>query len=110
MTFQIKEGDTSPTIGFQLLDGDGNGVNLTGAEVRFIMADLSGNVVVDDDTTGSVKITDATTGKVRYDWQQEDTNDSGTYDAEWEVTYTDSAVETFPNFEDITIRIEPDLG
>jgi hypothetical protein len=109
MTFQLKEGDTSPAIKFQLLGSDGSGVNITGAEVRFIMADGS-TTVVDDDTTGNVKITDAATGKVRYDWQQGDTSDSGIYEAEWEVTYTDGTVETFPNSENIIIRIAPDLA
>ena len=50
------------------------------------------------------------TPTVKYEWQPGDTDTEGFYDAEFEVTYSDGTVETFPNRGFITVIISPDLG
>jgi hypothetical protein len=39
-----------------------------------------------------------------------DTDTAGTYWAEFEVTFGDGRVETYPNRGYLTVNIEPDLG
>lgn len=101
--FSIKRGDTSPSIAATLTDADGAPINLTGASVRFHMV---GSATVD----AAAVIVSPTAGTVRYDWQAGDTAAAGWYQAEWEVTYADNAVETFPNAGTTRVRIDPDLA
>lgn len=108
--FTIKEGDTSPTIEFALQDAQGDAVDVTGSEVRFLMRRLgSDTLIIDDDTTGAVKIADPTGGIVQYDWQAGDTDRADIYQAEWEVTFASGQKETFPNTDFISIEIQRDL-
>jgi hypothetical protein len=106
MTFYVKQNDTSPAMLATLQDADGNAVNVTGATVRFHMRAVgSTQVVVDEAAT----IVTALDGLVRYDWQAADTDTIGSYQAEFEVTYADSSVETFPNDGYIRVEIIDDI-
>lgn len=69
--------------------------------------------------TGAVKISEAAavieiatvTPTVRYDWIAGDTDTAGTFEAEFEVTYSDSTIETFPNDgTNIAIKITPEIA
>ena len=106
MPFSIKQNDTSPAIQATLKDADGNAVNLTGASVQFHMKDQTGTLKVDSAMT----IQNATGGIVTYDWQSGDTDTVGNYSAEFEVTYSDSSVETFPNGSNVGISIRAELA
>lgn len=106
MAFTIKQSDTSPSIRATLQDADGNPINLTGSTVRFHMKSLEGTVVVDSLAT----ITTPLSGVITYDWLTTDTDTAGTYFAEFEVTYADSSVETFPNTGNLAIIITPELN
>lgn len=105
--FQIKRGDTSPSILATLTDAGGAPVNLTGATVRFHMRPASAPTATVD---AAAVIVNPSAGTVRYDWQSGDTATAGWHEAEWEVTYADSAVETFPNAGAQVIRIDPDIA
>ena len=105
--FHLKRGDTSPRLAKQLLDHDGAAVSLSGATVVFHMKDGDGNVVVDG---GAATVTDAAAGEVRYDWQAGDTDEAGIFYGEFEVTYADASVETFPNSGYLTIAITADIA
>jgi hypothetical protein len=106
MTFYVKQNDTSPAMLATLQDADGNAVNVTGATVRFHMRAVgSTQVVVDEAAT----IVTALDGLVRYDWQAADTDTIGSYQAEFEVTYADASVETFPNDGYIRVEIIDDI-
>ncbi len=102
-TFFIKRGDTLPAIRFALEPAT---TVLTGASVRFLMRVRGGAQV----TEGVAQIVTATgTPTVQYDWTAEDTAEAGQFEAEFEVTYPDGAVETFPNAGFIPVRISEDV-
>jgi hypothetical protein len=103
--FTIKRGDTLPALARTLGDASG-AVDLTGASVRFIMRAANRDVVVVD---FPAQIVSAVEGKVSYAWRPEDTAVAGSYDAEFEVTFGDGNILTFPNGGNIRISIVPDL-
>lgn len=109
--FYIKQNDTSPairaTLKRPLADGTEAVVNLTGASVRFLMSrecDSEAKVAA----AGS--IVNAEGGIVEYQWVAGDTDTADTFRAEFEVTYSDNTIETFPNRAYQHVRIAPELG
>jgi len=107
MTFYIKQNDTSPSMVATLQDADGDVIVLTGASVRFHMRTIgSTNATVD----AAAVIVDETNGIVRYDWDAADTDTVGSYQAEFEVTYADASIETFPNDGYIRVEIKADIA
>ena len=109
-TFHIKEGDISQSIAYVLSPDT---IDLTGASVRFNMADRRCNVKIN---RASATITDNGTGAaggtptVQYDWQTADTDTSGVYIAEWEVTCAERTVESFPHDGYISVEIDEDIA
>lgn len=93
MAFYIKQNDTSPSILATLKDASNTPVNLTAADVRIHMRDVAGSLKIDS----PVEVINTSGGIIRYDWEAADTDTSGTFYVEFEVTYTDGAIETFPN-------------
>lgn len=103
--FRIKRNDTSPSLTYHLRPSS---VDISGATVVFNMSNKAGNVAV---LRAPVAIVKASGGAVvRYDWQAGDTATAGEYLAEFEVTYADGAVETFPNDDYLIVPIKKDLG
>jgi len=107
MAFNIKQNDTSPQITATLADGSGNAVDLTSASVRFHMKKIGATSATVD---AAATIVNEDTGSVTYVWQATDTAIAGSYLAEFEVTYTNGAVETFPNDTSIAVVITEDLA
>lgn len=106
MTFYVKQNDTSPSMLATLQDADGNAVDITGATVRFHMRKIGrADVVVD----AAAAIVTPISGLVRYDWIADDTSEIGSYQAEFEVTYADASIETFPNDGYIRVEIIDDI-
>lgn len=101
MTLYIRQNDTSPSLSATLTDSSGNGINLTGAVVRFLMKDLSDVVKIDEQCT----INNASEGVVSYVWSVGDTDTPGIFYFAFEVTYQDSSVESFPNKGNLSIVI-----
>ena len=107
MAFTIKSNDTSPQLAAILQDGSGNAIDLTAATVKFHMKRIgASSATVDADAT----IVSADAGSVKYVWSGTDTSAAGTYQAEFEVTYTNGAIETFPNDSTIAVEIIQDLA
>lgn len=106
--FNIKQGDTSPDLVSTLKGADGVAVDLTGADVRFIMTPRGET----DPTIDGVADIDADpeTGIVSYQWAEGDTEAAGLYDAEFEVTFVDYSVQTFPNSGYLRIQVLRQLG
>ena len=105
--FWIKQGDTAPSIAEQLLDGNGDPVVLTGASVKFMMW-APGDAAVK--VNAAATITDAATGKVSFTFSAAQTDTVGDYVAEWQVTYSGGAIESFPNADWQKVRIKDDIA
>ena len=106
MTFYVKQNDTSPAMLATLQDADGNVINLTAASVRFHMRPIGSKQVTVDAPAVIVTPLD---GLVRYNWIADDTDTIGSYQAEFEVTYADASIETFPNDGYIRVEIIDDI-
>ena len=106
-TFVIKQNDTSPSIEATLTNISGTAVNLNGSSVRFHMKNMSNNSLIVDQ---AATIVNAAGGIVRYAWQAADTQKPGLYNCEFEVTYTDTSIETFPNDDKIIVSIESEIN
>lgn len=105
--FNIKQNDTQPALRAQFNDGDGLAIVLTDSSVRFHMRPIGSSQVKIDAT--AVVIT-PTSGLVEYNWIAADTDTIGSYQAEFEVTYPDGTIETFPNNSYIRVEIIDDIN
>ena len=107
MVFYIKQNDTSPSMLATLEDASGNAINLLGASVRFHMSAISSSITKVD---ASASIVTPAAGTVQYDWDALDTDTIGSFQAEFEVTYVDGTIETFPNDGYVWVEIIRDIA
>jgi len=107
MTFYIKQNDTRPAITATLIDGDGSLAALTGATVVFKMRKVGGTAVT---VNSSATVTSVDNAEVTYTWSASDTSTVGSYEGEFEVTYSSGGVQTFPNSGYIEIEIVDDIA
>ena len=106
LEFYIKQNDTSPTIRATLKGSGGTTLNLSNSSVYFRMKRTSGDTLIE----GSAEIFDPAEGVVEYSWVSGDTSIAGSYKAEFELTYSDGKVETFPNTGSIVVYIQPEIA
>lgn len=102
-----KRGDTEPLR--VTLTRNRKGQDIRGAAVVFNMQPVVegvGSTV----TRGSCDIIDAVKGIVEYRWQTTDVDTSGAHRAEFEVTWGDGTVKTFPDGGHLDLVIDDDLG
>ena len=108
--FVIKQGDLLPIITAVLKDAAGLPVDLSGLSVKFIMR----QVYADTNKVNAAATVDAdqvtNKGKVSYAWEGTDTDTAGVYWAEWQVMFSGSKPETFPNDSHMVVRVEGQLG
>lgn len=102
--FTTKRGDTLPSIPGTFSGGSGRA--LDGATVKMLIYTLAGVQKVN----AACVIENPTTKVVRYDFAPNDVNTAGDYEFEFEVTYADGLIETFPKDHRKTLRIKADLG
>lgn len=107
MAFYIKQNDTSPFLLATLKDGNGNLIDLTSATVRFHMRPVGSTTAVVD---AAAIVTNEDQGGVKYVWDAADTANIGSFQAEFEVTYFDGSIETFPNDGYIRVEIKDDIA
>jgi hypothetical protein len=107
MTFYIKQNDTSPVLRANLEDASGTAINLAGSSVRFHMRFARSGVTKVD---AAATIIDGENGIVDYQWIAPDTDTNGTFQGEFEVTYSDGSVETFPNDGYFLVNVPDDLA
>lgn len=105
-----KRNDTVPISG--TLKKNNAAKDIQNATLRFHMFDSSGAKVVDAAATNGQTGdgSDGTKGNWSYSPAAADTDKSGTFDAEVEVTYADGTIETFPNKGYIRVTIGDDLA
>jgi hypothetical protein len=106
MTFYVKQNDTSPSMLATLLDGYGVAIDLTASTVRFHMRLVGTDTATID---SAAQIVEEDNGVVRYIWVAGDTSVVGSYEAEFELTYVDGSIETFPNNGYIGVEITGDI-
>jgi hypothetical protein len=106
MAFTIKQNDTSPSIQANLADSNSNPIDLSGASVILHMSSVSGVSKV----ASTMIISDAANGVVQYDWVTGDTDTVGIYYVEFQVTYDNGAIETFPNNGNIAVSVVRELN
>mgnify|MGYP002626463953 FL=1 len=107
MTFYIKQNDTRPTITATLIDGDGSLAALTGATVSFKMRKVGSTSATVD---SSASVTSIANGEVTYTWSASDTATVGSYEGEFQVTYSSGGIQTFPNSGYIEIEVVDDIA
>ena len=107
MAFYLKQNDTAPSIRATLENGNGDPIDLINATVRFHMRALGSTTTKVD---AAATVVSASLVIVQYNWVAADSNTIGTYTAEFEVTYPDTTVETFPNNGYIRIEITDDIA
>lgn len=106
MSVVLKRGDTRTAIRATLKTPTGAAVDLTDATVRFLLADLRGVLKIDK----HIDVLDAAAGKVLAVLEATEVDEAGTFRAEFEATFSDGRVETYPNDSYIAVKILPDLG
>jgi len=102
--FTIKRGDTSPALSYALTP---TSVDLTGATVVFNMSRRGVTIL---DRQAAVVTTATVTPTVSYEWVAGNTDNIGLHLAEFEVTFSNGDIETFPNSDFIQIVVTDDLG
>lgn len=105
---QLKQGDTSPALEMQCQDNSGDPKDISGGSVDFHFKEQGATETVI--STGAT-ITNGTEGRVKYQWQPDDTNITpAIYEGEFEITYSDGYIETFPNTGNFTIEIVAEVA
>lgn len=116
-TITLKRNDNRIALEATLRKPDGTAENLNNAAVKFIMRsgrfntrygryDYNDQAVINRE----VDTIDAAAGKVWMVFTTQELSAEGWYLAEFEATYPDGRVETYPNTDYIPIQILKDLG
>jgi hypothetical protein len=101
--FNIKQNDTSPGLEYTVSPA----TSMVGASVVFNMKLRGGSVIVNRQ---AVTIVDTAIGVLRYPFKASETAATGDFIGEFEVTYADNTIETFPNSTYIDITILGDIA
>lgn len=106
MAVQFKKGDTADPYTAVLEDVDGP-VDLTGnSKIQLYMRNVkTGTKKIDGKT---VDVVNASEGRIRYEWDSEDVDTAGVFEAEFVVEFTDGD-ETFPSDGFKSIKIGDDI-
>lgn len=104
MRIAIKQGDTRHAIRATLKTLEGVPIDLSGATIIFKMSNRHVGTVIEREAVYEID------GKVHFVFQGGETEIARMFDAEFEVTYTDGRVETFPHSGKIQVYIEKRIG
>jgi len=115
ITFMMKRHDTRPFLDTNLRVSPTEYVDLNIADIKvtFIMKDIDTNEVKIN--AKSCIIIDPDTGSVRYPWVPEDTNTTGIYQGEFEVSFPSegglaNAKVTYPVDDSFVVVIMEDFN
>lgn len=106
--FYIKVGNTAPDLQVELLDDDGDPINISGySSIKFSMRNQkSGTVIVDDAAATEIS---TNPGIIKYEWEAVDTATAGVYEGEFKVVLISGQIITFPNNGYILILISESI-
>lgn len=104
--FRIRLNDLQPYYYIQVKDSDDNVVDLTGATAVFSMRTVDGTLKIN---RASATIPAGTSGYAHYVWQSGDTDTSGTYYIEFEITPSSGGKFTLPAYDKAVVIIQDDL-
>lgn len=102
---QIKRDDTGDVIAY-----DCTNITDTVASATFTMTRVGSSTPTVDQETATFVENDATSGRVSYTFATGDTDTSGRYRAEFELTLDDGSIQTYPADDWIPIWIRDDLA
>jgi hypothetical protein len=105
MIFVTKQGDTRTALRAQLLDGEGNPVDLTDSLVYFRMSEFTNST-----TRINRQALVQENGEVWFVFEKDEVSQPGIFKAEFHVEYPDGRKEVFPNSGYIKVTIEPSVG
>ena len=98
-TITLKRGDTGIGVRATLSNENGN-VNLTNANVLFLFGEHEIKSGLHEPENGVINVS----------FNRNHTSKTGIYKAEFEVTYNDGRIETYPNDDYLQVYIMDDLG
>jgi hypothetical protein len=101
----MKTGDLAESVSY-----DCTGLTDTVASVTFSMRKPGATEAKVDSAAATFTATSGTAGRATYDWEAADVDEKGTFYGEFELTYDDGRVTTYPNEGYITIVFEEDLN
>jgi hypothetical protein len=115
LTWTLKRGDTLDPVEITAKRGDNSLEDLNDVSVKFIMVEAVSSL---QKVNSDGFVSDVAGARIRYDWDPNDTNTAGTFNAEFQVTYPNGhslyptgGVKTYPNGNEyIVVHIYPDLG
>ena len=110
--FHIKRNDTLPVLKMQLIDR-----SCLGSRIPFDLTGVSSATFTMKNSCGDIKIMAKTAqilsfsgGVIQYNWESDDTTDSGLFDAEFQLIYSDGKRLSVPQIGAIKIEIENDVN
>jgi 5-hydroxyisourate hydrolase-like protein (transthyretin family) len=100
---EFVQGDTKPDLTATLKDStSGDPIDLSNvASIRFQMREANDRRYT---VNAAAVITDTAAGRVTYSWAEGDLSRPGTYQAQFEIHYTDLTVQTTDPTNEITVR------
>jgi hypothetical protein len=110
MSIKRVANDTDSPIVDTLQDGSGNDIDISGFNKVEIHIQKPDGTSISDDDSGNVIVQDASNGEVKYDIQPGDLDQVGYYDYEWEVTFSDGGIETWPSDGTASISVRDELA
>ena len=112
MEFYIKKNATLPVLKMQLIDR-----SCLGSRIPFDLTEVSNVTFTMKNSCGDIKIMakpaqilSFSGGVIQYNWDAEDTSDSGLFEAEFQLTYLDGKRLSIPQIGSIRIEIEKDVN
>lgn len=105
--FYIRQNDTAPPISAQLFGTDGELADLTGATAKFQMTKAEPGATIKVNAAATI---DTANSIATYSWLAVDTDETGTFNATFQITYSGGAIQSFPSDRFIAVIVTPDLG
>jgi len=110
--FHLKRNDTLPVLKLQLIDrsclGSRVPFDLTGvSSATFTMKNSCGDIKI---MAKNAQIISYSGGVIQYNWEAEDTSDSGLFNAEFQLIYANGNRLSIPQIGAIKIEIENDVN